>query len=133
MITPLLIAIIAATLINLIVLLWLVRAHLKLKHDYLAVSNLIQGITHDIAGLCSAAVKVDNRIVTTDEQLNALLAKISDFQKNEPELHPYSTDIQKVRSGASVNELMQSSGLSHDEAALLIRLHGPKKPPNPGS
>jgi hypothetical protein len=37
-------------------------------------------------------------------------------------------DIQKVRSGASINDLMQSSGLTHDEAALLIRLHGSKKP-----
>lgn len=130
MVTPLLIAIIAAaTLINLIALLWLVRAHLKLKRNYLAVSNQIKGITNDIAGLCLAAVTVDKRILTTDEKINALLAKIDDFQKNQPELHAYSTDIQKVRSGASVNELMQSSGLSHDEAALLIRLHGPKKKP----
>jgi hypothetical protein len=124
---PLLIALIAATLINLIVLLWLVRTHLKLRRDYRAVKNLVHGITNDIAGLCSAAVAVDSRIVTTGEQLNALLEKLADFQKNEPDLHPYSTDIQKVRSGASIHDLMQSSGLSHDEAALLIRLHGSKK------
>jgi len=128
MITPVLIAIIAATLTNLLVLLWLVRTHLKLKRDYRVVNNLVHGITNDIAGLCSAAITVDSRIVTTGEQLNALLAKISDFQKNEPDMHPYSSDIQKVRSGASINELMQGSGLSHDEAALLIRLHGPRKP-----
>ncbi len=127
MTTHLLIAIIAATLINLIVLFWLVRTHLQLKRHYRILKDLLHGITNDIAGLCSAAVAVDSRIVTTDEQLNALLAKLSDFQKNEPELHPYSTDIQKVRSGASIHDLMQSSGLSHDEAALLIRLHGSKK------
>jgi hypothetical protein len=34
--------------------------------------------------------------------------------------------IEKVRAGASINDLMQTSGLSHDEAALLIRLHGAK-------
>jgi H+/gluconate symporter-like permease len=128
MTTPLIIAIIAATLINLLVLLWLVRTHLQLKRNFKVVKQLLQGMTNDIAGLCSAAVAVDNRIVTTDEQLNALLARISEFQKNEPELHPYSLDIQKVRSGASIGDLMQSSGLSHDEAALLIRLHGSKKP-----
>lgn len=129
MITPVLIAIIAVTLINLIGLLWLVRKHLKLKRDYQAVRSQVQGITNDIAGLCLAGVTVDKRIAATDELLNAILAKIDDFQKNQPDPHAYSTDIQKVRSGASINELMQSSGLSHDEAALLIRLHGPKKSP----
>ena len=125
--TPIIISLVAATLINLIVLLWLLRTQLKLKRDYLVVKNLVQGITSDIAGLCSAAVSVDHRIVSTGEQLHGILEKISDFQKNEPSMHPYSSDIEKVRSGASINDLMQSSGLSHDEAALLIRLHGSKK------
>jgi len=127
MTTNLLIAIIVATLINLIVLFWLVRTHMQLKRHYQILKDVLQGITSDIAGLCSAAVAVDNRIVTADEQLNSLLAKLSDFQKNEPDMHPYSMDIQKVRSGASINDLMQGSGLTHDEAALLIRLHGSKK------
>ena len=54
--------------------------------------------------------------------------KFADYQHNEPSTHPYSLVIQKVRSGASVSELMQNSGLSQDEAALLIRLHGSKAP-----
>lgn len=87
---------------------------------------MLQTMTHDVAGLCSAAVSVDNRIVTTAEQLNSLLEKISAFQTNEPDLHPYGMAIEKVRAGASINDLMQTSGLSHDEAALLIRLHGAK-------
>jgi hypothetical protein len=114
---------------NLLVLLGLVRAHLQLKRQYQTLKKLLHSFTNDIAGLCSAAVAVDNRIVTTDEQMNDLLEKLSEFQKNDPDIHPYSTDIQKVRSGASIHDLMQSSGLSHDEAALLIRLHGSKKTP----
>jgi Protein of unknown function (DUF2802) len=47
---------------------------------------------------------------------------------NRPSTHPYSLAIQKARSGANVSELMQNSGLSQDEAALLIRLHGSKAP-----
>ncbi|NOT10624.1 MAG: DUF2802 domain-containing protein [Methylococcaceae bacterium] len=127
MTTPILIAIIAATLTNLVVLLGLVRAHSQLKQQNRTLKKLLQSITNDMAGLCSAAVMVDNRIVTTDEQLKALLAKMSEFQKTDSVPHPYSTDIQKVRSGASIHDLMQSSGLSHDEAALLIRLHGTHK------
>ena len=114
-------------------LFWLVRTQLKLKRDYQVLNNIVHGNSSDIAGLCSAALMVDSRIATvdnriavTDGQVDDLAAKIADSEQNKQSDHPYSIDIRKVRSGADVNELMQSSGLSHDEAALLIRLHGSK-------
>jgi type II secretory pathway component PulF len=109
-----------------IVLVWLVRAHLKLRQDYQVLVDVVHGNNNDIADLCAAALTTDSRIAATDEQLSALCVKISDYQNNESSTHPYSQVIQKVRSGASVSELMQNSGLSQDEAALLIRLHGSK-------
>ncbi|MGZ4968433.1 MAG: DUF2802 domain-containing protein [Methylobacter sp.] len=120
----------------LVTLFWLVRAQLKLKHDYQVLNDIVHGNSNDIAGLCSAALTVDNRIATvdsriavTDEQIDDLAAKLAEVEQNDQSSHPYSGDIRKVRSGASVNELMQNSGLSHDEAALLIRLHGSKAQP----
>lgn len=110
-----------------IALVWLVRTHLKLKHDYLILANIVHGHNNDIADLCTAVLTADGRIAATDKQIGALCAKIADYQHNEPSTHPYSLVIQKVRSGASVSELMQNSGLSQDEAALLIRLHGSKE------
>ncbi|MDP1770834.1 MAG: DUF2802 domain-containing protein [Methylobacter sp.] len=119
--------------VMLIALFWLVRAQLKLKHDYQVLNDIVHGNSNDIAGLCSAALTVDNRIATvdnriavTDGQIDDLAAKIADTEQNDHSDHPYSIDIRKVKSGASVNELMQNSGLSRDEAALLIRLHGSK-------
>lgn len=120
----------------LIALFWLVRAHLKLKLDYQVLSGIVHSNSNDIAGLCSAALTVDSRIATvdnriavTDGHIDHLAAKIADAgqQHDDQPDHPYSIDIRKVKSGASVNELMQNSGLSHDEAALLIRLHGGPK------
>ncbi|HEY8160127.1 MAG TPA: DUF2802 domain-containing protein [Methylobacter sp.] len=115
---------------------WLVRAQLRTKHDYQVLNDIVHGNCNDIAGLCSAALTVDSRIATvdnriavTDEQIDDLAAKIAEVEQNDQSSHPYSGDIRKVRSGASVNELMQNSGLSHDEAALLIRLHGSKTQP----
>jgi len=119
--------------VMLVALFWLVRAQLKLKHDYQVLNDIVHGNCNDIAGLCSAALAVDNRISTvdnrvavTDGQIDDLAAKIADAEQHDQPDHPYSIDIRKVKSGASVNELMQNSGLSHDEAALLIRLHGSK-------
>jgi len=122
--------------VMLVVLFWLVRMQLRLKHDYQVLNDIVHGNSNDIAGLCSAALTVDSRIATvdsriavTDGQIDDLAAKIAEVEQNDQSSHPYSGDIRKVRSGASVNELMKNSGLSHDEAALLIRLHGSKTPP----
>jgi hypothetical protein len=115
------------------VVFWLVRTQRKLKQDYQVLNDIVHSNSNDIAGLCSAALTVDsriaivdNRIAATDGHIDDLAAKIAEAEQHEQSDHPYSVDIRKVRSGASVNELMQSSGLSHDEAALLIRLHGSK-------
>ena len=112
--------------IMLVVFVFLVRTQLRLRQDYEALNAIVRRNSNDIAGLCSAALSVDTRRAVTDQKINDLLVKISEVEQNEHAAHPYSVDIRKVKSGASVNELMQNSGLSHDEAALLIRLHGAK-------
>lgn len=121
-------AVAGVVIIVIIALVWLARAHLKLKHDHLVLANVVYGHNNDIADLCAVILTANGRIADTDEQISVLCAKIADYQHNEPSTHPYSLVIQKVRSGASVSELMQNSGLSQDEAALLIRLHGFKAP-----
>lgn len=133
---PLLLAVIIESVvlaIMLAVLLYLVRTLVKLKHDYRDINDRVQGSGNDIVGLCTAALAVDCRIANidrkialTEEQINDLAGKLVEAAQSQQSAHPYSVDIRKVRSGASVNELMQDSGLSHDEAALLIRLHGSK-------
>jgi len=132
MANPLLIAFIclAVTVVIMLgVLVWVVRTNSKLKRNVLVLEGLVNGHSNDIAGLCAAAVTVDNRITTADSQLDELWGQLDQYQQQaerqiEQSAHPYSGDIRKVRSGASVDDLMQSSGLTHDEAALLIRLHG---------
>jgi len=127
--TAFIIAAAAGALIMAGILVWLVRAYLSLRRDYQMLSDRVGSSYNDLAGLCSAALAMDRRMDISDEQLQRLwtkLSEMSDSAVGEQPDHPYRSVIQKVRSGASVAELMQSSGLSHDEAALLIRLHGSK-------
>jgi hypothetical protein len=133
MINPFLMTIIITVITGLVViivgvLVWLIRTHLKLKSDYQMLMDVVHSNNNDIADLCAAALTADGRIAAIDEQISAVDAKISEYQhhNNEMSTHPYGLIIQKVRNGASVSELMQNSGLSQDEAALLIRLHGAK-------
>lgn len=125
----LVIAVIIESTAIVVILLVLSRALLKIKRDYLLLNNIVDGNRNDIAGLCSAALVVDKRISDVVKQIDITDLQLKDLKIVETEqtsTHAYSIDIKKVRSGAGVNELMQSSGLSHDEAALLIRLHGSK-------
>lgn len=103
---------------------WLWREVLKLKNRIGELAEQVEASKNDIAGLCSAAVKVDSRLESTGEQVGELMIKLSEQQFADQSSHPYGGVIQKVRSGASVSELMQSGGLSLDEATLLVRLHG---------
>lgn len=105
---------------------WLIRKFLKLRDDYEELAEILHGLNNDVRDLYTTTLVVDERISVTDGQIGALAEKIDNLQPHDSSNHPYSMAIQKVRSGASVSELMQTSGLSQDEAALLIRLHGAK-------
>jgi phage-related minor tail protein len=140
MIEPGLLPIILAAVAGMVIVLalafaWLVRKHVKLKNEYEDLAEFVHTLNNEFRDLYHATRAVDERIIATDLRINALdgqvaylAEKINDVQQNESSNHPYSQAIQKVRRGATVSELMQTSGLSQDEAALLIRLHGSKTP-----
>jgi len=107
------------------VLIWLVSRYKKLDSEYRVLSDHIERNNRDIAGLCSAAVSVDSKLIDSNNQLKEMVKKVSDFELNEQHTsQPYHSAIQKVRSGADVDELVGKCGLSREEALLLIRLHG---------
>jgi septal ring factor EnvC (AmiA/AmiB activator) len=140
-IEPGLLTIILAAVAGMVIVLalafaWLIRKHVKLKNEeYEDLAEFVHTLNNEFRDLYHATRAVDERIIATDLRINALdgqvaylAEKINDVQQNESSNHPYSQAIQKVRRGATVSELMQTSGLSQDEAALLIRLHGSKTP-----
>jgi len=102
----------------------------KLKRDYEDLAEITHGLNNDFRNLYTSAQATDERITAINEHISLIIEKISSNipQTEQPSNHPYGQAIQKVRSGASVSELMQTAGLSQDEAALLIRLHGSKVP-----
>jgi hypothetical protein len=109
----------------------------QLKHECATLTAIVDGNKNDIYGLCSAALTVNENTAISHEQLHDLKQQLAHIVERMNELQnelqqsdftssPYNVDIRKIRSGASVEELMRQSDLSYDEAALLIRLHGGK-------
>lgn len=114
----------ATLVLVILILLWLVFAYARLKRELQSLKDYAERNNKDIAGLCSAAVTVDTRLQERDQLIKELQQKLTQLNTVETTAQPYHSVIQKVRSGADLNELMQNCGLSRDEASLLIRLHG---------
>lgn len=108
-----------------IAFLWLLIEQRKIKHVNERLVDQIESMHQDLAILCSTAVQVDERLSHRDEQLIELNETLNNIQEVEKEVSsPYQLIIQKVQSGINEQELVKEYGLSRDEAALLIKLHG---------
>lgn len=113
-------------------LLWLLRQHRQLKLQLQLLEEKIQRSGDDVAGLCSAAVAVDQRVAASEARFYQLMDSINQsapppavVEPDEPaEAQGYALAIEKIQRGASVEELVKSCALTRDEAMLLMRLHG---------
>ncbi len=104
--------------------LWLAWQQRKLKQENLTLMAQIESINKDLASVCSAAVKVDARITEADAGIAEVSEQLTQCQQQEADALPYHNVIQKVRDGASTDQLIKECGLGQEEAALLFKLHG---------
>lgn len=135
----LLMAVTATVILVALVLVWLLRQQHKLKQDCRLLAEQLQRNNEDVAGLCSAAVAVDQHLAANDARLDDLIdavnaayqapapQPVSVTNSIEEQPQDYDDAIQKIRRGAGVDELVKDCGLTRDEAVLLIRLHGGKR------
>lgn len=96
----------------------------SLRQEMEALSRRLAGQSDDVAGLCSAALNVERRLAQDEKRLGELFDWMAG-QKTEERLHsPYHAAIDLIRRGGDVEQLVAQCGISRDEAALLLRLHG---------
>lgn len=125
----LLLSLSAAVIFLLLVMLWLWRGLHRLQSRFDELEQAVNRNNEDIAGLCSAAVTVDSRIVGTDQQLKSIIEKLAQYRQSEAPAQDASTSnnyrnvIEKIHEGADAEELVRDYGLSREEAILLIRLN----------
>lgn len=110
--------------LTLCVVFFLLISHFKLKKDYGNLLEQMSSINKDLAGLCSAAVQVDSRLAESREQVNGLVDRIENYGGDDIVSSAYQSVIDKVQEGFSEQDIIKECGLSREEAALLIKLHG---------
>jgi len=113
-----------ATFFLLIALLLLSFSHRKLKLEHKLMQEQVASLNRDLAGLCSAAVRVDTRLAESNIQVNSLVERIDNYGSDDIVSSAYQSVIEKVQEGISEQDIIKECGLSREEAALLIKLHG---------
>ncbi len=113
-----------ATFFLLIALLLLGFSHRKLKLEHKLMLEQVASLNRDLAGLCSAAVRVDTRLAESNIQVNSLVERIDNYGSDDIVSSAYQSVIEKVQEGISEQDIIKECGLSREEAALLIKLHG---------
>lgn len=125
----------------------------KLKKAFPTINDKVRRNHEDIAGLCAAALEVDQQLALNVVRLNEIIdvlnalpqptayenAPIPDYVSNPSPTSQvssllnqsqtqvtdeYDAVIQKIRSGIEIEQLVKECNLSRDEAVLLCRLHG---------
>jgi hypothetical protein len=104
----------------------LFRAHRELKRGYAALNERVERQRKDLIGLCSAAVQVDRRLLEQDRRMREYTEKVESISTQDTSHQPYYTAIDKVKKGASPQELVAEYGLSMSEANLLVNLYSQK-------
>ena len=114
----------------------------KLQKDIAFLRSQLQRSNDDVAGLCSAAVSVDKRLSSNELDVSRIMDYLQHAKPANPEqshamvVEPepetatsqgYNFAIEKIRNGASLDDLVKSCGLTRDEAVLLMRLHSNTK------
>lgn len=104
-----------------------------LRRDMDALAKRLTGQTDDIAGLCSAALRVDQRLAHNEKRLAELFDWAESQKTHETFNQPYHSAIDLIRRGSDATELVSQCGISREEAALLLRLHSAEPPPGPAA
>jgi len=121
---------VALAAVNLILAIVVIRLVLLCRHLSQGLSRLEENVdrnSQDIAGLCSAAVKVDGSVQQQADFIGEIVEKLTELEQQEASGYAtssYQNVIARIHQGASAEQLVHDCGISQEEAKLLIRLHG---------
>lgn len=106
-----------------LLLLW--RKQGELRRIVMERERQLQRHQEELNALYSGAAGVGSHLARLENQLNTLSDRQEQFDVRDPSTQNYSHAIELAQRGAAAEELMRQCELLHEEAELLVRLHGP--------
>lgn len=84
--------------------------------------RLLDALSNEVQGACQGSIGVGKRTLQLEKHLYALGERLDEMQNNDPARVSYSEAARLVELGASVDDLMNTCGISRPEAELVSAL-----------
>ncbi len=105
-------------------LLLICKKQRQLRHAIAKNGLLLQRHQEELKALYSGAAGVGSHLVRLENQINDLTDRQEQQEIHDPASQNYHLAIDLVHQGADAQALVSQCGLLHEEAELLVRLHG---------
>ncbi|MBS1211789.1 MAG: hypothetical protein H6R26_405 [Proteobacteria bacterium] len=99
------------------------QALAALRREHHNLSRIVASQGNDLAGMASAGVHIDRLLVDQALRLSECAERLASIQTEQPSGGAYHGPIERIRNGATAEDLVSEFGLSLSEATLLVRLH----------
>ncbi|MEJ6654801.1 MAG: DUF2802 domain-containing protein [Pseudomonas sp.] len=83
-------------------------------------------LTQNLAEYQQSHIRMGEELVTLRSKISQLENKQQRFEQQDVQTMPYNQASRLVGMGASLDDLMQSCGLTRSEAELMLKLHASK-------
>lgn len=77
----------------------------------------------DVRALLTGATGLGDHLTRIDQQMKRLDERLNQLDLRDPVSQSYEHAIKLAKKGADINELIDTCGLVHDEAELLMRMY----------
>ncbi|MEY4194169.1 MAG: hypothetical protein RLZZ226_537 [Pseudomonadota bacterium] len=94
-----------------------------LEQRHQSLQDMLNKYRREQYGLGSAAVQVDKRLMDQEKRLREIIEKIECGSAGDSAGSPYYTAIDRIKKGASAQQVVADYGLSLSEATLLHNLY----------
>lgn len=89
--------------------------------------ELIDSLSKEVNGISHGSMGVGRKVLALEKEIEDLHIRLDEFQRNDPAKVSYSEAARLVEMGASIEDLMNSCGISKPEAELVSALTSSKK------
>ncbi|GAB6068078.1 hypothetical protein JCM13664_13970 [Methylothermus subterraneus] len=105
--------------------LWLWRRLKRLERESQEYRQALERLTKDFAEFGALSAQAEAQLGELAGRIEELGAWLKErMEQTSCEEPAYQSAVERIRQGAEVEELVENLGLSHEEATLLMRLHG---------
>ncbi len=96
------------------------REHSLLGEKSRNSDERIHQLEQELGALCSASVGAGEHVLRLEQQMQRIIERQNGLEMRSVGDRPYNQASQLVNKGADVSELVDTCGLTHGEAELLV-------------